>query len=283
MTCNANVFEKELRVIFFQKGFNIQTETTKTIRKSLFDRLGMQSIPSELKGVFKDLIVQLVNEQQQMRDKEEDGESSEQSEISSEHDDSDSSAFSEKLTNRKQAKKNHQKTFKRKRNSSLPASNVARSDENRDLKILYDLGKAMRVGPTLYRGLKDLSSDLERTETLTIRLKKAGASWKGRLPCTKDVENARKKRSRMDDMDGLDTSLILDNVESSGRKRRSRSKIVNYSLDDEELDEHDDCVGDDQNQDSSGKQIESKNEKSASDSDDDVEFDDEDSSEDEFE
>eukprot|EP00593_Proboscia_inermis_P010997 CAMPEP_0171323566 /NCGR_PEP_ID=MMETSP0816-20121228/115654_1 /TAXON_ID=420281 /ORGANISM="Proboscia inermis, Strain CCAP1064/1" /LENGTH=232 /DNA_ID=CAMNT_0011822305 /DNA_START=343 /DNA_END=1041 /DNA_ORIENTATION=+ len=92
----------------------------------------------------------------------------------------------------------------------------------------------------------------------------------------------KKKRSRMDDMDGLDTSLIFDDVESSGRKRRSRSKIVNYSLDDEELDEHDDCVGDDKNQDSSGKQIESKAEKSASDSDDDVEFDDEDSSEDEF-
>jgi len=97
------------------------------------------------------------------------------------------------------------------------------------VKMLLELGKALHVGPTLYKGLKDMDNknDDERVEVLTEQLMLAGAvPWKGKIPTSNDILKAKIKRQREDDLGGIDTSFIIDDHgkdEGEGRRGGSRS------------------------------------------------------------
>jgi hypothetical protein len=104
------------------------------------------------------------------------------------------------------------------------APKTSSSSYSSGVQRLLSLGQAMRLGPRLHRGLKDMTSEEERLEALTERLQEAGASWKGNLPTPQDIAKATAAKKRKDDLDGLDTSLIVE----GGRRRRG---AVNYAVD----------------------------------------------------
>jgi hypothetical protein len=130
----------------------------------------------------------------------------------------------------KQQKTN--KTKKKKKTSTsvttttkkTAAPKNASSSYSSGVQRLLSLGQAMRLGPRLHHGLKDMTSEEERLEALTERLQEAGASWKGDLPTPQDIAKAMAEKKRKDDLDGLDTSLIVE----GGRRRRG---TVNYAVD----------------------------------------------------
>ncbi|CAJ1915300.1 unnamed protein product [Cylindrotheca closterium] len=142
----------------------------------------------------------------------------------------------------KASKSTTNKTKKSTKKSSSPtttsaASTPAYASYGTKVQSLLKLGQAMRFGPRLHAGLKDMQDDDERIEALTKRLQDAGATWKGIVPSTQDIQAAKAEKKRKDDLDGLDTSLIIQ----EGRGRRNRGS-VNYALpsaleDDEDADE----------------------------------------------
>ena len=83
------------------------------------------------------------------------------------------------------------------------------------------------------KGLKDMDDDDERIEALTERLQDAGATWKGKYPTKHDISKAKAEKRKKDDLDGIDTSLIIDDDAGGrgGRRagRRSWGAAVNYA------------------------------------------------------
>lgn len=204
-TLSDSKLEKGIRAILSSPSFDLNSETFKTIRAKLCKRLRLDRLPANKKGTFKDILTRIINEEEEeSEDDSEIGESSEE-----EKEVKPKAASTKGKTKKKQTTK---------RKSSKPAASSYSSNVN----SLLDLGKAMRMGPSLYKGLKEMD-DEEQISTITERLLASGASWTGKIPTSKDVQKAKAKRQREDDLDGMDTSLIIE----GGRRRRTGA--VNYA------------------------------------------------------
>jgi len=92
------------------------------------------------------------------------------------------------------------------------------AEEDPRLRRLKELARAMRLGPNVYRGLQNMEAD-DKVETLRTRLnaklRDKGANQVHDLPTSRDIADAKARRQRDDDLDGVDTSNIL-----SGSKRQ---------------------------------------------------------------
>jgi hypothetical protein len=202
--------EEEVRAIFAAPTFDLQKETQKTIREQVTKRLGLPKFPSDQRETLKQIVTRLIQEEQQPQQQ---------------------SSSSEEEDEPKPKKKKSQPTKGKK--PKTPTSSTSSSSYSSSVQSLLQLGQAMRLGPRLHMGLKDLTNDQERIAVLTERLKEAGASWKGKLPTQQDIAKAKAEKQRKDDLDGIDTSLILG---GRGRRRR-RGRSVNYAVDVEEEEE----------------------------------------------
>lgn len=245
-----DILMRELRAIFSKKGFDMNSETPKTIRARLCKSLGLETFPAEKNATLKQYMVRLVNESDEgdcaEGDDEEEVTKSKKKRKSLEQKRKNSVAKRKATQNKKHREseggkgesddedlirptKKKQKSSKHK--GKKPVADEKSVEYNQSVKSLIALGTAMRMGPSLHRGLKEMNSNSERIDALTERLRGAGASWKGKIPSKADISSAKQTRQRMDDLDGIDTSLILDSSSSGRPSRRCNRAPVNYYAD----------------------------------------------------
>lgn len=108
------------------------------------------------------------------------------------------------------------KVAKRAKEAKAAAPKVA-AEESWQMKQVKAFASAARLGPTFFKGTKEMS-EAEKLATLLQRIREKGisVSGKGGVPSARDIAQAKRKREREDDLDGIDTSLIIDHV----RRRR---------------------------------------------------------------
>ena len=255
----ATRLEKELRALLNQPDLDMQVETVKTLRTQVADRMGLPKFPSDQKDVFKNILERVIKEKEKNKkdqnndDSDKGDDSNDEEDEDSDHEEGASKPRQQRSSNNKKNKKTTQSSGPSKKSSSSYSENVQK---------LLDLGNALRVGPTLYKGLKEMDDEEEQIETLTERLRSAGARWKGRFPTVRDVARAKAERQKKDDLDGLDPSLII-NDEGRGSRRRSRAKAVNYAVDDDDEEEEEEEEAVEQKEESSDEEINEKPKKRA--------------------
>ena len=99
-----------------------------------------------------------------------------------------------------------------------PPANKAKPESTEDARIvqLKKMGQAVRAGPTLFKGLKDLDADAKAAE-LKERLVAKGYEIAGAAPTAKEIKEAKRKRDQMEEDDnGMDLSNII-----TGKRRRA--------------------------------------------------------------
>ena len=95
----------------------------------------------------------------------------------------------------------------------------AKPESTEDSRIvqLKKMATAVRAGPTLYRGIKDLDDDDARAAELKERLVAKGYEIAGEAPTAKEIKEAKRKRDQMEEDDnGMDLSNII-----TGKRRRA--------------------------------------------------------------
>ena len=117
-----------------------------------------------------------------------------------------------------------------------PAKEKKKPESTEDARIvqLKKMGQAVRAGPTLFKGLKDLDADAKAAE-LKERLVAKGYEIAGEAPTAKEIKEAKRKRDQMEEDDnGMDLSNII-----TGKRRRAD---VSYAapLEENNVDEVDD-------------------------------------------
>ena len=97
------------------------------------------------------------------------------------------------------------------------------------MQSLYAMARALSCGPSVYRGLQDIS-DRAGCDLLRKRLKSAGAKIKGKVPTHAEINVAKKMAERKRMLDGLDQSLVIESRGRGGRpSRRRATKVVSYA------------------------------------------------------
>ena len=99
-----------------------------------------------------------------------------------------------------------------------PPAKKAKPESTEDARIvqLKKMGQAVRAGPTLFKGLKDLDADAKTAE-LKERLVAKGYEIAGAAPTAKEIKEAKRKRDQMEEDDnGMDLSNII-----TGKRRRA--------------------------------------------------------------
>ena len=99
-----------------------------------------------------------------------------------------------------------------------PPAKRAKPESSEDARIvqLKKMGQAVRAGPTLFKGLKDLDADAKAAE-LKERLVAKGYEIAGAAPTAKEIKEAKRKRDQMEEDDnGMDLSNII-----TGKRRRA--------------------------------------------------------------
>ena len=99
-----------------------------------------------------------------------------------------------------------------------PPAKKAKPESTEDARIvqLKKMGQAVRAGPTLFKGLKDLDADAKAAE-LKERLVAKGYEIAGAAPTAKEIKEAKRKRDQMEEDDnGMDLSNII-----TGKRRRA--------------------------------------------------------------
>ena len=99
-----------------------------------------------------------------------------------------------------------------------PPAKKAKPESSEDVRIvqLKKMGQAVRAGPTLFKGLKDLDADAKAAE-LKERLVAKGYEIAGAAPTAKEIKEAKRKRDQMEEDDnGMDLSNII-----TGKRRRA--------------------------------------------------------------
>ena len=99
-----------------------------------------------------------------------------------------------------------------------PPAKKAKPESSEDARIvqLKKMGQAVRAGPTLFKGLKDLAADAKAAE-LKERLVAKGYEIAGAAPTAKEIKEAKRKRDQMEEDDnGMDLSNII-----TGKRRRA--------------------------------------------------------------
>ena len=119
-----------------------------------------------------------------------------------------------------------------------PAKEQKKPESSGDPRLaqLKKLATAVRAGPTLYRGIKDLEDDDARCVELKKRLVAKGYEIEGEAPTPKEIKAAKRKREEQDDWPELDQSNII-----TGKRRRAD---ISYAAPPEE--NHVDEVDDDE-------------------------------------
>ena len=117
-----------------------------------------------------------------------------------------------------------------------PPAKKAKPESTEDARIvqLKKMGQAVRAGPTLFKGLKDLDADAKAAE-LKERLVAKGYEIAGEAPTAKEIKAAKRQRDQMEEDDnGMDLSNII-----TGKRRRAD---VSYAapLEENNVDEVDD-------------------------------------------
>lgn len=113
------------------------------------------------------------------------------------------------------------------RNSKVAAlprkkAKTAMQADSPGLASLKELGRAAGIlNPQVYKYLKSTNSTEEAEEYLRERLNKAGITFHGTYPTSRDISAAKKKHAKEKELEGIDTSLIL----SSGRPRRGVRQV----------------------------------------------------------
>jgi hypothetical protein len=161
-------------------------------------------------------------------DEDSDEDSDEDADEDSDEDSDEDRSFGKSLKNKKKRKAPPRKTKKKKVNKKQKTTRSA------TLTALYALAKAMSVGPTVFKGLKESESP---EEELSNRLKAKGANFQGLKPTSATIAKEASKAAKRKMLEGLDLSAI---VESGGGRGRRRTKVaVSYaeSCSDEEEEE----------------------------------------------
>ena len=99
-----------------------------------------------------------------------------------------------------------------------PAKEKKKPESTEDSRIvqLKKMGQAVRAGPTLFKGLKDLDADAKAAE-LKERLVAKGYEIAGEAPTAKEIKAAKRQRDQMEEDDnGMDLSNII-----TGKRRRA--------------------------------------------------------------
>ena len=99
-----------------------------------------------------------------------------------------------------------------------PAKEKKKPEPSEDARIvqLKKMGQAVRAGPTLFKGLKDLDADAKAAE-LKERLVAKGYEIAGEAPTAKEIKAAKRQRDQMEEDDnGMDLSNII-----TGKRRRA--------------------------------------------------------------
>ena len=152
--------EKAIRGIIGEDGFDLEAESQKSIRRKLAERLGLDEFPASKKGLVKDLVVRIVNEEEE-EDEEDAGSNGDEDDDGDDDDDvaledSEEESEEEKPRPRRKIKakpaKKAKKAAPKKRAKSSPKPSSATSSYGPNVKCLLELGSAMRLGPRLYKG-----------------------------------------------------------------------------------------------------------------------------------
>jgi len=103
------------------------------------------------------------------------------------------------------------------------ASNGQKQDEDERVKGFKEMAMAMQLGPTFFKGLAELDLE-EKVDEMRDRLNAKDAVFAGSFPKLKEIQAAKKVKEREKDLEGIDTSLILDS--GSRRQRKSSVKLA---------------------------------------------------------
>ena len=161
-------------------------------------------------------------------EKDADEDSDEDADEDSDEDSDEDRSFGKSLKNKKKRKAPPRKTKKKKVNKKQKTTRSA------TLTALYALAKAMSVGPTVFKGLKESESP---EEELSNRLKAKGANFQGLKPTSATIAKEASKAAKRKMLEGLDLSAIVES--GSGRGSRRTKVAVSYaeSCSDEEEEE----------------------------------------------
>ena len=96
--------------------------------------------------------------------------------------------------------------------AKLVAGDDAGEEEAKDARIvaLTALGRAVKFGPRLFKGLKDMADDDARAAAMKARFEDKGVEFAGAAPTAKEIKTHRARKEREEDLAGIDQSLIIE-------------------------------------------------------------------------
>lgn len=96
--------------------------------------------------------------------------------------------------------------------AKLVAGDDAGEEEAKDARIvaLTALGRAVKFGPSLFKGLKDMADDDARAAAMKARFEDKGVEFAGAAPTAKEIKTHRARKEREEDLAGIDQSLIIE-------------------------------------------------------------------------
>ena len=84
----------------------------------------------------------------------------------------------------------------------------------------------MGLGPTMFRGLKEIDTNEGKCDELAERLREKGAKFRGDTPTASVISKAKATTEKRKMLEGLDTSLIMDSpVRGGGRRGRNKVQV----------------------------------------------------------
>lgn len=96
-----------------------------------------------------------------------------------------------------------------------PAADAPPPEDPR-LASLRALGAAVRFGPALFKGLKDVDDDGKRCAAMKERFADRGYAFAGEAPTASEIRAFRAKKEKEDALDGIDAALIV-----TGKRKRA--------------------------------------------------------------
>jgi hypothetical protein len=161
-------------------------------------------------------------------EKDSDEDSDEDADDDLDEDSDEDRSFGKSLKNKKKRKAPQRKTKKKKVNKKQKTTRSA------TLTALYALAKAMSVGPTVFKGLKESESP---EEELSNRLKAKGANFQGLKPTSATIAKEASKAAKRKMLEGLDLSAIVESGSGRGSRRTKVAFSYAESCSDEEEEE----------------------------------------------
>eukprot|EP01031_Cornospumella_fuschlensis_P027568 gene27568-33295_t len=77
------------------------------------------------------------------------------------------------------------------------------------MKMLAKIGKVAGLAPAIFKGMKEMDSDEQRILELRKRLREKGLKFSD-VPTTDEIEAIREDYERKKDLEGIDSSQIID-------------------------------------------------------------------------